>query len=238
MTETQLKEIRQYLLTRKLPIDIVVELNDHFVTQIGELMQSENIDFDAAFQKVKDVWWEELHPYWKGGINLEDTSDFMRRSKKAIERANFIQALKLSALPTLLIFWSAFMLKAETFGYLTAGIIISLLVAMSFHYFYHYKDFKLAKKYPKYVLTLHQHSIFLLAVIIGPVIQVCSRILDQPEKYQKILRFEYVGYSVWGYIILFSSIFLIITAGFFSLIAQKKYLQQMQKVKPFLNYLS
>lgn len=34
MNEIQLTEIRNYLLTKKLPIDILMEVQDHFVTQI------------------------------------------------------------------------------------------------------------------------------------------------------------------------------------------------------------
>lgn len=30
LTETQLTEIRNYLFSKKLPIDILIEINDHF----------------------------------------------------------------------------------------------------------------------------------------------------------------------------------------------------------------
>ena len=39
LSETQLTEIRNYLLSKKLPIDILIEVNDHFVSQINDLQR-------------------------------------------------------------------------------------------------------------------------------------------------------------------------------------------------------
>jgi hypothetical protein len=51
ITEPQLTEIRNYLLAKKLPIDILIEVNDHFVSQILDLQKEENLGFEEAFEK-------------------------------------------------------------------------------------------------------------------------------------------------------------------------------------------
>ena len=56
MTESQLTEIRNYLLSKKLPIDILIEVNDHFISQINDLQREENLDFSEAFEKTKLKW--------------------------------------------------------------------------------------------------------------------------------------------------------------------------------------
>ena len=56
ITEPQLTEIHNYLLTKKLPIDILIEVNDHFVSQISDLQREENLSFEEAFLKVKTRW--------------------------------------------------------------------------------------------------------------------------------------------------------------------------------------
>jgi hypothetical protein len=56
ITETQLTEIRNYLLSKKLPIDILIEVNDHFISQILDLQREENLSFEEAFEKVKESW--------------------------------------------------------------------------------------------------------------------------------------------------------------------------------------
>ena len=56
MTELQLTEIRNYLLSKKLPIDLLLEVKDHFISQILELEKEENLSFKDAFEKTKNDW--------------------------------------------------------------------------------------------------------------------------------------------------------------------------------------
>jgi len=58
--EQQESEIRNYLLSKKLPIDILIEVNDHFVSQISDLQREENLSFKDAFEKTKNDWKNEL----------------------------------------------------------------------------------------------------------------------------------------------------------------------------------
>ena len=60
ITETQLTEIRNYLLSKKLPIDILIEVNDHFISQINDLQKKENLNFEEAFEKVKEKLEEKI----------------------------------------------------------------------------------------------------------------------------------------------------------------------------------
>ena len=55
-TDSQLTEIRNYLLSKKLPIDILIEVNDHFISQISDVQREENLSFEEAFEKVKTIW--------------------------------------------------------------------------------------------------------------------------------------------------------------------------------------
>ena len=64
MNESQLTEIRNYLLTKKLPIDILLEVQDHFIAQISSIQQEENLDFEVAFANVKESWRNELTTFY------------------------------------------------------------------------------------------------------------------------------------------------------------------------------
>lgn len=55
ITETQRTEIRKYLASKQLPIDIVMEVEDHFVTQI-ENFENQNVLFNEGFEKTKLIW--------------------------------------------------------------------------------------------------------------------------------------------------------------------------------------
>ena len=60
ITEPQLTEIRNYLLSKKLSIDILMEVEDHLVDQIENLQSSEKLSFADAFDKAKLEWKKDL----------------------------------------------------------------------------------------------------------------------------------------------------------------------------------
>ena len=107
MTESQLTEIRNYLLSKKLPIDILIEVNDHFVSQISDLQREENLSFEEAFEKTKENWKEELTLSWNGSIDLLDTSPFIRGVRQQLAVENLISASKYTILTISLIIISA-----------------------------------------------------------------------------------------------------------------------------------
>ena len=57
ITNEQNKEITKYLLSKNLPIDLVLEVKDHMIEQIENM---ENVSFEDAFEEVKLSWKEEL----------------------------------------------------------------------------------------------------------------------------------------------------------------------------------
>ena len=57
ITPEQNKEITQYLISKNLPIDLVLEIKDHMIEQIESM---ENVCFEEAFEHVKISWKEEL----------------------------------------------------------------------------------------------------------------------------------------------------------------------------------
>ena len=56
ITKEQNIEITKFLLSKKLPIDLLLEVKDHFVSQINDLQREENLDFAEAFEKTKLKW--------------------------------------------------------------------------------------------------------------------------------------------------------------------------------------
>lgn len=232
--ENELTEIRKYLLTKKLPIDILLEVQDHFISQISDLMKDENRDFNSAFDQVKETWRRELMPYWRGEMNLEDTSDFVRKIKKEINYANLRVSLKWGSIPVAVLLISAFVLPAKSFGLFTVGILAALLLFTTVNYFRHLSDFKISRKYPNHILTLHQHSVMIFFLILGPLFTIFVDFIEKSDKIQSLLRFE--G-SVFEFVMVLMPIALVSYSCFYSLSAQKNYLRQIEKIKPFLRYL-
>ena len=105
-TDSQLTEIRNYLLSKKLPIDILIEVNDHFISQISDVQREENLSFKDAFEKTKENWKEELKttvPFYV--LANKDKRAITNFEKKIRKEENFI-VLKTSSLITLAYFIS------------------------------------------------------------------------------------------------------------------------------------
>lgn len=191
MKEFQKSEIANYLLAKKLPIDIMLEVQDHFISQINSLEKEENLNFEEAFEKVKQSWRKELTLSWKGEMSLMDSTDFMRKMSKEIITTNLLQSLKIAIPYVFIILLVANMVSVALFQiFIIVALIIPFLYA-SANYIQHFKDFRLPKKYEKYVLTLHQDGVFMFFLVISPMINVFSKIFEKPQQLQEMLLLKF-----------------------------------------------
>ncbi|PUB33413.1 hypothetical protein C8J95_1034 [Elizabethkingia sp. YR214] len=58
--ENQEKKITDYLIEKRLPLDILLEVKDHMEDQIAVLESEQNLDFDEAFEQTKISWEKDL----------------------------------------------------------------------------------------------------------------------------------------------------------------------------------
>ncbi len=237
LTETQLTEIRNYLLSKKLPIDILIEVNDHFISQINDLQENENLSFEEAFEKVKDNWKEELTLSWDGSMNLENTTPFLRNVRQQIAKENFLIATKYTFIALLTIIGSGIILNQLIFKYFTFTTLLFFSISPFVNYVYHYKNFRIAKKYTNYILTLHQGGAVLFLGIFGVALQFDVKFFEHSVEIQKLIHLQTTSFGHQKIAFLILGITVLILMSIFSMISQKKYLEQIQKVKPFLKYL-
>ena len=95
ITELQLTEIRNYLLSKKLPIDILIEVNDHFISQISDLQREENLSFEEAFEKTKENWKEELKTTVPFYVLTNKSNAEITNFEKKIKIQNDIEIIKI-----------------------------------------------------------------------------------------------------------------------------------------------
>ncbi|WP_048508347.1 hypothetical protein [Chryseobacterium angstadtii] len=53
-------EIIRYLVSKKLDQKLLLEIKDHFILQISNLMEEHNLSFQEAFLRTKENWKNEL----------------------------------------------------------------------------------------------------------------------------------------------------------------------------------
>ena len=233
MTENQLSEIRNYLLTKKLPIDILMEVNDHFVSQINDLMKEEQMSFDDAFKETKSSWQSELKPYWNGELDLVDKSKLLRD----INRTYFRNLMKKALLSTSIILFVQFifskLLPIESFKFVFVIAIGIIFLVPIFNYLRNEKDFQILKKYRDYVLVSVQQYAMLGVGGIYFYFRFFTDGFYLAEMFQKSFIDPSAESIITGIVIEF----ILLLICFIAIFSQKIYLEKIQKVKPFLQYL-
>ena len=237
MTDLQEAQIRDYLLLKKLPIDILLEVNDHFIAQIKNLEIDEDLQFEEAFKIVKENWRNDLTLSWKGEFNVSNSTDLMRKMRKQIESGNLYLTLKYVIPYFFLLFLFANIVTQSIFQIVFIAMALIPFLYATINYSYHYSDFRLAKKYQSHSLTLHQDGVIVFFLVLSPVINVSAHLIDNPQNFEKLFLFKFGGSTYLTILVVLIGSILYFGGLAYSIIAQKKYLDQIKIVKPFLKYL-
>ena len=233
MTEAQLTQIRSYLLDKKLPIDILVEIYDHFITQISDLEKKEGMGFDETFEKVKQSWQRELQPSWKGEWDLVDRSDLLRRINAANFRAFLRKALIGASVIVLAMLSLSFVFSFHVYKYIFV-IATGLVLLLPFYvYFKNFKDFSLNKKYRKYVLVSFQEYTLLSLSCLYFYFKFFTEAGTIAKMFAGTAVDANLKSIIFGIVITYA----VLGISLISYYSQRRFLHTIEKVKPFLKYL-
>ena len=56
----QEQAITDYLILHRLPLDILLEVKDHMISQVSDIQADENLTFEGAFHKTQKLWESEF----------------------------------------------------------------------------------------------------------------------------------------------------------------------------------
>ena len=238
LSETQLTEIRNYLLSKKLPIDILIEVNDHFVSQINDLQREENLSYEDAFEKTKESWKDELKIEFS--FFGDNESKIIKRIKKKQNIEFLTKTLKIY-LPFLI---SSFLLanfsNINIFKIFNTSIFIAVLVIPIIIQFYYFKDFQLAKNYKKNQLNTMQSINSFGSIAIMYIFLFSKDLLKKSEQFFYIISGNYrriLDIDQRNATLLCVMIYLIIFWFIFLILKQISFIKKVKELKPFLKQL-
>ena len=236
ITEPQLTEIRNYLLSKKLPIDILIEVNDHFISQILDIQREENLGFEEAFEKVKENWKEELT--FEAVLMGTSQVKFLTKIKRKQNLDFFLFALKIFV--TILI--SSFLISnfgnVNIFIYFFSAVLIFAFSSPMMIQILNYKDFELSRKYKKIQLNTLQNISNIGSISIMYFLIFFKDFFKKSEQVFYILNGNYVRIlninernatmlCIMTFILIFLFIFFSIKLYFFA--------KKVKEVRPFLS---
>ena len=142
LTENQLLLIREYLSSRKLSMDILIEVNDHFITQIQHLMSDHGLSFEEAFDQTKSSWLKDLSVVYDVRYGFEDSNQLMNQRRKSFYLQSFADHLWITFAVLITFILPAYYFSHEAYAYLIVALWLVLLSVPIFYYFFYYAFFK------------------------------------------------------------------------------------------------
>lgn len=124
MTPEQNKEIVDFLFSKKLPLDLLVEVEDHMKEQIFALME-EGVSFENAFKQTKLHWQQDLQPRWM--LFRGKRTRLEKETARHINREKNLTALKWT-LPyaVLVVFLTFYQPEMAKFTVIAANFVVGL----------------------------------------------------------------------------------------------------------------
>lgn len=84
ISSTEQTQIHDYLIYKKLPIDILLEVQDHFENQIESLERENNISFQEAFLLSKMSWEKDFKLVRKSFFSFSHVPRIVKETQKEV----------------------------------------------------------------------------------------------------------------------------------------------------------
>ncbi|WP_278552802.1 hypothetical protein [Elizabethkingia bruuniana] len=226
--------IRNYLLNKKLTLDIAAEIYDHMLTQVALLM-SEGESFEVAWQKTKISWNDEMKTIYDVWYSFDDITLLMKKIKQRYLRSSFTKAFPIALLIWgihVALLWS---IPREWVEGVQVIICVIYFVALGY-WVYRSKDlFKLQRKYTNR-LSVYQEFV-MLPVFTGGFIGWIGNVNAWNRLYD--IRYSVFTSSFgWKDVFIFSGMTVMMALFYLcmviSAITIRKYRNSIEQIKPFL----
>ncbi|MDN4012834.1 hypothetical protein QX233_10200 [Chryseobacterium gambrini] len=239
MTKEQEKEITDYLIFHRLPLDILVEVKDHMISQVTDIQIEENLNFQEAFHKTQKLWESEFKMTKYSVFYSEEIPVIVKKIAKArynnILKRSLLLGLISFAVNILLIFLanneevysSLFKIQNGLFVLFTFGV-----------WFFNRKIWKYVKQDFKYrgrlFYSMYQQNTGLLVVSMTSMAQIISKKGIYPYLFFRTNDHSEIIF-VLATLVLPYCIQVMIIFGLMNFFEHKK---SLEKMKNFLNLSS
>lgn len=207
LSQQELQHITDYLLQKNLPLELVVEIQDHMVEHIDHLMFQDGLTFNEAFEATKLEWKNDLTMVKKQWYSLEkEITKIHKETLDSVIKYVHIQTLKYFT-PLLLILlivgWYNFKMAYYYWMFINGALFITALLIIIF-------DWKVIKtcrrSYSKSIGILQKCSDFFIG---SGMVYIFLRVIGGYEVFERsmsiIYHFEAKNY--YNYATLFLSVF-------------------------------
>lgn len=168
ISSSQKIQVHNYLQIQKLPIDVLLEIRDHFEQQIESLQIEHNITFEEAFLRTKIAWKPDFRLVKKSFFSFGKVPRIVKDIQKETQKKILTKSLTIAIFIKALQFITAKFLQHEYY-ILIAGIIYILVGMVTLWMIIAYLFSKLKQnrtRAERYYYT-QILNIFLISIVLG-----------------------------------------------------------------------
>lgn len=218
--QEQRKEIQQYLLDQNMAINIMLEVSDHMISQVDELM-FDGKTFEEAFASVKEGWKKELEIIlWNNEKKMPRLqANIIDKVKKEINQRSWYLTFGLIAF----IFLCSKVLHIEYFRIFYQSLLVALLafpILLILMNFNHIKDSRVNGKPLVFAEYIYRYIYGGIALIVIDVFSIDRDVED------------FYHYS-FGTILTLISMILGFSSVLYGTMAMMKFSKDIRKVKAY-----
>ncbi|UFH33849.1 hypothetical protein LNP04_09155 [Chryseobacterium sp. C-71] len=235
ITSAEEKQIDEYLILNKLPLDILLEVRDHMISQILDIQVHENLSFEQAFFKTKIAWEDEFKMTTYSSFSLEHIPAIFKKIVKANYRRIIRKALIIAFISFLLNFVLIYISpNEETFKLFFKIQNAFFIVVPVFLILSNYKIWKYIKADFKYkgkvFYSMYQQNLGLMIFSISMMIQA----VNANGKAYTYLFLKEGNISLAPFLIMLFVPFLLQTLVVFSIINFLEHKKSLLKIQNFI----
>jgi len=165
MTKENLQEIEKYLKSKNLSAAVFVEVYDHFVMQISEMMNKKEISFPEAFIQTKINWQNELKMVKADLFSLKRIA----KIEKSILQHRFRKMMTIAFVFSVVL-GTIFYFNEITYLFVQGTLIVAHLMLMLYHLMFRKMSFKEYQKMSFHPLLLRYFTFVLIVLPLANMI--------------------------------------------------------------------
>ncbi|MDR2229930.1 MAG: hypothetical protein LBE39_10720 [Flavobacteriaceae bacterium] len=229
-TPSQNTPVRQYLLAKKLPWDIMLEVEDHISAQIQDLEISKNLTFDEAFLQAQLSWEEELKTDCPSLTTYNEflATPFVRKIYWEKRKSAIFSSVGFALFVLILLILTATELDISSFRIVFIAMIILSTFIPVLYYIRYFRVFRFTDKFANKV-SVYQREFIIWNFIFGGFNFFWVSQKQIPDFYQLLNTYK-VEDTLYTY---FMFVFLLFWMGMscYCLLFSQRFVKSVKQIK-------
>ncbi|MDV3613799.1 hypothetical protein CMU81_08215 [Elizabethkingia anophelis] len=228
--ENQDKKITDYLIEKRLPLDIMLEVKDHMTDQIQDIEVSKNMTFDEAFSQAQLSWEEELKTNRPSLTTYNEflATPFVRKIYWQKRKSVIFRSVGFALCILILLILAATELDITSFRIVFIAIVILSTFTPVLYYIRYFRVFRFTDKFANKV-SVYQREFIVWSYILNGFNFFWISQKQIPDFYQLLKAYK-VEDALYTYC-MFAFLLFWLGMAYYCLLFSQRFVKSVQQIK-------